>query len=136
MKRSFHTLCAVLFMFLLVSGCATTKVAPNAATLQIDFAWTSANKCSNVSPEIKVSGVPSTTRQLQVRMLDLDRPYFNHGGGKVIYKGSDTIPKGALKGFTGPCPPVGQHRYSIKVNAVDEAGMIVGSGEKTLPCCP
>ena len=136
MREVSRALCDVLFMVSVVAGCATTRVAPNAVDLQVEFAWASEDRCSDVSPEIRVSGVPSATKHLRVIMTDLDKPDFFHGGGTVDYQGSNVIPKGALKSYTGPCPPSGQHSYSIRVDAVDEDGVIIGSGEKTLRCCP
>src|SRR4030042_7211998 len=136
MKQLSQTLCAVFFFLLVITGCTTTKVAPNAANLQVELKWTAANKCSSVSPEIRVTGIPSTTKQLKISMIDLDKPDFNHGGGTVKYDGSNVIPAGGLKSYTGPCPPSGQHSYSIKVDAIDVSGVIVGSGKQAKPCCP
>lgn len=135
MERCFYAVLAIC-LFTLTTACVTAKVAPNAANLQVDYSWTKANSCSSVSPPIKVSGIPSTTKELKVTLTDFDAPNYNHGGGTVKYEGSGTIPAGALKNYTGPCPPSGTHSYAIKVDAVDAAGVIVGSGHKTLPCCP
>lgn len=69
-------------------------------------------------------------------MVDLDKPDFNHGGGTVQYDGSNVIRAGALKSYTGPCPPSGRHRYSIKVDTIDASGVNTGSGKQTQSCCP
>jgi len=116
----------VLFPLFLavVAGCAA-----NFARLQVDYNWTSANRCSFFSQEIKVSGIPPGTRQLNVTLTDLNFPSFNHGGGTVKYEGSNLIRASALQYFYGPCPPTCCNTYSIKVNAIDEFGSIVGSGE-------
>ena len=51
----------------------------------------------------------------------------------MTYDGSGVIPAGALKnGYNGPCPPSGSHRYEFTVQAVDAAGVVVGSGKKAL----
>ncbi len=136
MKHLSQILCTVLFFLSAITACVTTQVAPNAASLQVKFKWTSAHKCSPVSPEIRVTGIPSTTKKLKVIMIDLDKPDFNHGGGTIKYDGSKVIRAGALKRYTGPCPPSGRHRYSIKVDAMDASGVIVGSGKQTQLCCP
>jgi hypothetical protein len=127
---------AVVLLSAALGSCASAPVAPNAVNLQVDFTWTSQHRCSSVSPEIRVSGIPQATKELKVSLTDRDVPTFNHGGGVVKYQGSSVIPAGALKNYTGPCPPSGQHSYSIKVQAIDASGTIVGSGEKTSPCCP
>lgn len=120
----------------ILGACATAKMTPNAANLQVDYTWTKSSKCTSVSPQITLSKVPKSTQELRVTLVDRDVLGYNHGGGVVKYTGSNVIPAGALKNYTGPCPPQGQHRYTIKVQAVDATGTIVGVGEKTLPCCP
>jgi phosphatidylethanolamine-binding protein (PEBP) family uncharacterized protein len=136
MKHPFPTLCAFLFLFSVIAGCATTKVNPsNAVSLRVEFTWASTTRCSSVSPEIKIAGIPSNTEQLNVKMIDLDKMDFNHGGGTVKYEGSNVITVGALKSYKGPCPWNQPHDYSIQIEAVDVSGVIVGFGEKTLKCC-
>jgi len=125
----------VLVCFVVVGACATTKVAPNAVTLKIEYQWKPGNACSTTSPEIKVTGIPKTTKKLRVKLTDLNVPSYNHGGGTVEYKGSNVIKAGALDYYKGPCPPSGTHRYSIKVDAIDASGVIVGTGETTKSCC-
>jgi phosphatidylethanolamine-binding protein (PEBP) family uncharacterized protein len=106
-------------------------------SMQVEFTWTTADECSEVSPEIRVTGIPGTTKTLKVSLTDLDSPDSPHGGGSVRYDGSNIIPAGALNEYYGPCPPFDdQHNYSINVDAIDDSGAVVGSGEKTLPCCP
>jgi hypothetical protein len=115
---------------------ACSKIAPDAVKLQVDYNWTKANICSGFSPEIKVLGIPPTTKQLKVTVTDLNFLTYNHGGGTVKYEGSNIIPAGALKEYRGPCPPSDTtHQYSIEVDAIDASGVIRGSGEKTKPCC-
>lgn len=126
---------SALLLAAVLCACAGAPVAPNAVNLQVDFSWVSQHRCSSVSPEIRVSAIPPTTKELGVSLTDRDVPSYNHGGGVIKYQGSDVIPAGALKSYTGPCPPSGQHSYTIKVQAIDASGIIVGSGEKTLPCC-
>jgi phosphatidylethanolamine-binding protein (PEBP) family uncharacterized protein len=122
----------VIFSFLLVSGCATTKVAPDAVDLTVDFSWEGIKRCSNHSPEINVSGIPPTTKSFKVELKDLDVPTWDHGGGAVTNDGSGLIPPGSLKsGYNGPCPPSGSHSYQFTVKAVNEAGIIIGIGKAT-----
>ena len=128
MKKLMFLTIASLFLIL---GCATTKVDPNAVTLDVDFSWTEANRCSSKSPEIHVSGVPEGTKYFKVKLVDLDVPTWNHGGGTVANDSSGVIPAGSLKsGYNGPCPPSGSHRYQFTVKSVDGEGTIIGIGKK------
>jgi phosphatidylethanolamine-binding protein (PEBP) family uncharacterized protein len=117
---------------LLVFGCAGAKVAPDAAQLGVDFSWKDTKPCSRVSPVIRVSGFPASTKMFKVSLKDLDVPDWNHGGGTCANDGSGVIPRGALKdGYNGPCPPSGAHSYRFTVKAVDKDGTIVGMGKRT-----
>ena len=121
-------------VMLLLSGCATTTVNPDAVELGVDFAWQPSDRCARRSPEIRVTNIPAATKTLQVKLKDRDVPNWNHGGGTVAYDGLGLIPAGALKsGYNGPCPPSGSHRYEFTVQAIDATGVIVGIGKQTHP---
>ena len=62
-------------------------------------------------------------------MFDLNSRY-DHGGGTVVYKNSNSIPKGALKNYQGPSPVYGSPRYEISVKAIDEDGKVIAFGKK------
>jgi phosphatidylethanolamine-binding protein (PEBP) family uncharacterized protein len=139
MKRISCFVLGALLLLMVITAYATTKVAPNAVTLKVEYAWTASDKCSTISPEIKVSGIPAATKELVVTLTDLDFTDYPHGGGTVQYTVTNapfTIPRGALKQYDGPCPPLGLHNYTIQVDAVDDKGVIVGTGKKTTRCCP
>jgi len=115
----FSSLCAVL--------------ASLAALAQAGFAvtptWEGVKACSgqptsSPSPAFSLAGVPAGTAELEFRMVDLDAPRFNHGGGKVRYGGQARIPPGAFQ-FIGPCPPQ-THRYEWTVTARDGSGKSLG----------
>jgi len=115
----------------LLLGCASTPVSPNAVVLGVDFQWQSADRCASRSPEIRVTNLPAETKLLRVRLKDLDVPNWNHGGGEVAYTGKGVIPAGALQGgYNGPCPPSGSHRYQFTVQALNAQGVVVGSGKQ------
>ena len=134
MGRLYYLIIVAFSCLVLLMACA--KIAPDAVELQVDYNWTKANVCSGFSPEIKVLGIPPTTKQLKVTLTDLNFATYNHGGGTVEYGGSNIIPAGALKDYRGPCPPSDTtHQYSIRVDAIDASGVIRGFGEKTKPCC-
>jgi phosphatidylethanolamine-binding protein (PEBP) family uncharacterized protein len=135
MERFCYLSVVILLCLVLPTACNMPKTAPDAVKLQVDYDWTKANVCTGFSPEIKVSGIPPTTKQLKVSVTDLNYLTYDHGGGTVKYEGSNIIPAGALKDFVGPCPPSDPHQYSIRVDAIDASGVIIGFGEKTKPCC-
>ena len=121
----------ILVPLVLLFGCLGTQVKDDAARLGVSFAFGPQHGCSTISPAIDVSGVPAGTVKFKVRMVDLDKPTYNHGGGTVPNDGSGTIPGGALKSYKGPCPPSGSHRYRITVHALDSEGVAIGVGEYT-----
>ena len=106
-----------------IGACSTTGVK-----LGVEYTWVPDNECSDVSPKIMVSGIPQGTEKLRVSLTDRDVPSYNHGGGTVEYKGSNVIEAGALKYYSGPCPPGGEDFYAIKVDAIDASGRVTGSG--------
>ncbi len=118
----------IVISLFLALGCAD-KIAKNAVSLEVKFSWKKTSKCSNKSPKIKVTNIPKNTVLLKVELTDLDVPSYNHGGGSLKYTGSGIIPAGALKSYTGPCPPSGSHRYRFTVKAVNKEGIVIGIGK-------
>ena len=53
----------------------------NASAFSASFQW-----CGGGSPVFSLSGVPNGKTSLQFHMVDLDVPSYNHGGGSVQYK--------------------------------------------------
>ena len=90
----------------------------SAFAFSASFTW-----CSG-SPRFTLSDVPSGTAKLDLRMTDLNKPGFHHGGGTVDYHGQGEIPCGAFaKGFVGPSPPPGEvHTYEFTVKALGANG--------------
>lgn len=120
-------------LFLALAICSAGAQAQG--TLSVDWTWKRSHQCTKVSPELKVGGLPAGTRTLQVKMVDNDAPAYPHGGGEVAAGGkSATVPEGALKSYTGPCPPnFGNfgHDYAITVTAVGADGKVLGTGTAT-----
>ncbi|WP_316979810.1 YbhB/YbcL family Raf kinase inhibitor-like protein [Shumkonia mesophila] len=130
MKRTYLSLSAV-FAATILAACQTTKEAPNAASIGVDFSWQGVTKCSSKSPAFKLTGVPAETKTLNFRMTDLDVPSYQHGGGSLAYTGQGEIPAGAFS-YVGPCPPMGSHDYKFDVMALDAKGdTIIGKGSAT-----
>ncbi len=122
-----------LGVLLLLAGCATEKVAPNAVTLGVEYSWNGVTNCSNVSPAIKVKGFPNGTKSFSVKLVDLNVPTVNHGGGKIPNDGSGIIPSGAFDDYVGPCLTGSTHRFQFIVRALDEQGTVIGEGKATQP---
>jgi Raf kinase inhibitor-like YbhB/YbcL family protein len=97
----------------------------------------------NVSPELRVSGVPDGTQSLILVMDDPDIPEsvkeargiekFDHWAVYNIPADTTVIPEGAAIGtgglntrgepsYTGPCPPDREHRYVFRLYAL--SGML------------
>jgi hypothetical protein len=65
-----HVLLLVAGAALLLFGCATAQVSPDAVELSVDFAWQASDRCSSQSPVIRVAA----TKTLQVKLRDRDVP--------------------------------------------------------------
>lgn len=95
-----------------------------ATAFELSFSWGATPACDSGrpavvdSPEFRLSNVPPGTRVIAFEMTDLNAPEFHHGGGTVPYSGNDLIPAGAFR-YLGPCPPIGQHRYTWTATARD-----------------
>jgi phosphatidylethanolamine-binding protein (PEBP) family uncharacterized protein len=133
-----------------LAGCGTMDVADAPRPLSVDYDFGRAQACgegpyemsptrlSRRSPEIRVEGVPEGTRRLRVEMVDLDLASFDHGGGEVPAGGPGraAAAEGALGGWIGPCPPGGSdHRYEMRVQALDAAGRPLAAGSRIRACC-
>ena len=89
---------------------------------------------ADISPELSISGVPSSAKSLALIVDDPDAPskVWVHW---VVFNISpetegiaeNSVPAGAVQGTTdfrtpkygGPCPPSGTHRYVFKLYALD-----------------
>lgn len=93
----------------------------------------------NVSPELRVSGVPEGTKSLVLVMDDPDIPEsvkqsrkiekFDHWTLYALPPDTTVIPEGAAQGslgltsagkaaYAGPCPPDREHRYFFRLYAL------------------
>ena len=99
----------------------------------------------DLNPPLSISGVPRETKSLVLIMDDPDAP----GGVWVhwllwnIDPGTTRIPKGSVpagaqqglnswqrKGYRGPCPPPGTHRYFFRLYALKERLDLPGSANR------
>ena len=137
-----------------LAGCGGMDVARDPRPLAVDYEFGRAQACgpgegpyrmrlaemSRRSPRVRVGGVPAGAAALAVEMVDLDLAGFDHGGGRVPLapgaRGEAVIPEGALGDWMGPCPPTGSdHRYELRVRALDAAGRPLAGGAATRACC-
>ncbi|PWW04213.1 hypothetical protein DFR52_101905 [Hoeflea marina] len=96
-------------------------VPATASAMSMSFSWGPTKKCLDTkSPPIVLSDVPSGTKTLKFKMVDLNYLSFNHGGGTVRYSGRNELPYGAFR-YKGPCPP-SMHYYQMTVDAFDANG--------------
>ncbi len=90
---------------------------------------------ADVSPTLRISGVPEGVAALALVMDDPDAPggTFDHWLVWNIPPDTAEVPEGTEPqgvqgrtgfgqlGYGGPCPPNGTHRYRFKLYALDEA---------------
>ena len=99
---------------------------------------------SDISPNLRIQGVPSNAKSLALIVDDPDAPRGNWDHWLVynIPTSTTTIPEGSIPGLQcvndsgrqewgGPCPPSGTHRYFFKVYALDiELPSLPGNARK------
>ena len=114
--------------FALISISATVS---QANAFSGNFRWCSKMPQSTTSPAFTLSGVPKGTTALSLIMRDQQSSY-NHGGGKVVYRGG-SVPCGAIAyGWVGPFPPNGEvHTYEFTIEAQDSSGKALGTAQAT-----
>jgi len=120
----------VVLLATLAAGCASVDTS-KLPRMGVDYGFAAKHKCQGVSPEIRLTGVPTSVKKYDVRMVDLDVPSFNHWNETVPATGS-VIREGAGKAYVGPCPPSGTHRYQIAVTARDDKNQPLAYGDKTV----
>jgi phosphatidylethanolamine-binding protein (PEBP) family uncharacterized protein len=94
----------------------------SAQSFSASFRW-----CPQASPAFQLRGVPKGTAKINLVMMDLDVPSFQHGGGDVPYSGQNAIPCGALSKatYSGPNPPSGAHTYRWTIKALNASGGVL-----------
>ena len=96
--------------------------AGTAHAFEINFTWDGLKLCTSgnpnrvANPAFALKGVPEGTKFIRFKLVDLDVPQYNHGGGVVKYTGQSTIQPGAFK-YKSPCPPNGKHTYQWTATA-------------------
>lgn len=111
----------VFLTTLLLSACAAKDDADNARDgMTISVSLRDVHRCSRISPEIQISGIPPGTTYFDVRLVEYGDEENFFGGGSWPNDGTNTIPEGGLtRHYRGPCPPAGQSRdYAFVVSAM------------------
>ena len=125
MKRSILSVLIVLFF----AFASCSNISPDAVELEVDFSWEGMVPCAmGGNPEIKLSGIPDSTKTIVVRLYDSN---MAHGKQTLTYAGSSIIKEGAMDEIEGPCPRAfDSGRYKYKIEAVNENGVVIGIGSK------
>ena len=110
-----------------VEASASVLTGPFANGAAIDARFTCDG--DNVSPELNWTPAPVGTIEIAISMVDLDAPSFVHWtlaglDPLATSLGEAVVPEFAIvglngsgnPGYTGPCPPSGEHRYEISVH--------------------
>ena len=120
----------IVFVLVLLSffiGCS--NISSDAVEHQIDFTWEGMVPCAlGGNPEIRVNGVPDATKDLVITFYDHDG--MGHTKQTLRYDGSGIIKKGILAEIESPCPFFDSARYTFKVAAVNENGVVIGIGSR------
>jgi phosphatidylethanolamine-binding protein (PEBP) family uncharacterized protein len=122
---------------LAISGLCLATVSASAFSMKAQ--WPQVAACANTAPGFTLAKVPANTTKISFKMVDLDLPTFQHGGGELAYSGKNTLASGEAFGgflstYRGPCPPVGQsHRYEWTAQALDASGKVLGVAKSVLP---
>lgn len=93
-------------------------------------------KGENISPDLKIEGIPAEAKSLALIVDDPDAPVgtWTHFllaniDPATTQIAENDLPQGAIMGknssgeakYDGPCPPFGTHRYNFKVFALDNS---------------
>ncbi|MDD2565628.1 MAG: YbhB/YbcL family Raf kinase inhibitor-like protein [Candidatus Gracilibacteria bacterium] len=100
----------------------------------------------DINPEFKIGNIPNNTKSLALIMDDPDAPAgtfvhwvaWNIPASNIeeessrFSKYSEGINSASVKGYIGPCPPIGHgvHHYHFKVFALDTTLDLVGNVDK------
>lgn len=113
---------------LIVLTAGMAALASPAHAFGLSFDWGPTKKCfDSKSPPIKLTKVPNGTAKIRFRMVDLNAPNYQHGGGTVSFDGKTSLPYGAFR-YTGPCPP-STHTYQISAEALDAKGKVLAKAQ-------
>ncbi len=112
---------------LVIATITFTLMSQSVFAFSINFNWgnialcTSGNPFIIDNPNFVLKDVPAGTQKIRFKMVDLNAPSYNHGGGTITYSGITKIARGAFR-YKSPCPPNGPHTYQWSATAINSAG--------------
>lgn len=121
---------AAVAVMVSMTGCASLDTS-KLPRMDVDFAFDQKHKCKGVSPELRLSNVPTGAADYEVKLTDLDFPVYPHWSQTLPATGAVNA-EGAGTSYFGPCPPFGTHRYRISVVARDAGKQPLAYAEKTV----
>ncbi len=110
------------FLRIIVSGVMVLLIGGTAQAFSIGFDWSGLRQCNTGrpntvgSPAFTISQLPAGTKSVVFKLVDLNVPRYNHGGGVVAVNRSGTVRGGAFR-YKSPCPPGGRHTYEWTATA-------------------
>jgi phosphatidylethanolamine-binding protein (PEBP) family uncharacterized protein len=126
MMVKFHarsiTLFELVFRRATAAVVVTLVLSVPAQAFDIGFDWSGLKSCRSGSPgtvnspAFSLREVPAGTKFIRFKLVDLNYPAFDHGGGTVAFASGAEIPAGAFK-YKQPCPPNGSHTYEWTATA-------------------
>lgn len=108
-------------------GLLSAPAGASAAAFAIAFEWGDIPLCTSGTPNLvdnprfTLQNVPAGTKFIAFKLVDLNVPSYQHGGGTVAYAGQEVIEPGAFK-YESPCPPSGSHTYEWTARARKSSG--------------
>ncbi len=111
---------SLVWMPLCLTACADSVPDSDSNTMSVSVTLQDVHRCSRISPEIVLTGVPSGIEYFDVHLIEYGEEERFLGGGDWKNDNSGIIPEGALtKYYRGPCPPSGTSRdYAFVVSAM------------------
>lgn len=142
-----HLLLIVFFLAFATALSAQGKFKLTSAAFENGKAIPAKYTCvdENIVPALSWSNVPKGTKSFAMIMDDPDAPMgtwvhwviynipanlmsLREGAGAADVKANDGLNSWEEKGYSGPCPPAGTHRYIFKIFALDK---VLGKSEMT-----
>ncbi len=112
---------AFFLIFPALASCASPKIESEGGLGAI-IKWEDRHRCSRISPEILLSGVPAETVRFAVWLEEGTSPRRYLGGGIYENDRQGIIPEGALaQTYRGACPGGETKRYRYTVAAYDKS---------------
>jgi Raf kinase inhibitor-like YbhB/YbcL family protein len=138
-----HLLLSLIFLAFASALSAQGKFKLTSAAFENGKAIPAKYTCvdENILPALSWSNVPKGTKSFAIIMDDPDAPMgtwvhwviynipgnltsLREGAGAADIKANDGLNSWDEKGYNGPCPPNGTHRYIFKIFALDKVFVI------------